>query len=46
MFNLCDNDVLKLEAITKRPVNEIFNWLSVSAEVEKERERIEKYKGN
>lgn len=46
MYQLAGGDVLKLESITKRPVNEIFNWLSVNSEVEKEKERIEKYNGN
>ena len=46
MYNLCGEDVLKLDAITMRPVNEIFNWLSISAEMARERERLDKYKGN
>ena len=46
MYQLCNEDILKLDKITKRPVNEVFNWLCVSAEVNKERERLEKFKGN
>tara|TARA_Y100001938_G_C8101776_1_gene442465 strand:+ start:16117 stop:16257 length:141 start_codon:yes stop_codon:yes gene_type:complete len=46
MYNLCNEDILKLDAVTKRPVNEVFNWLSLSSEVRKEQERLEKYKGN
>jgi len=46
IYNLCGDDILKLDAITRRPVNEVFNFLSISAEVNREKERLEKYKGN
>ena len=46
IHNLAADDILKVDKIVKRPANEVFNFLSLSAEVNKERERMDKYRGN
>tara|TARA_R110001583_G_scaffold133395_1_gene285274 strand:- start:217 stop:498 length:282 start_codon:yes stop_codon:yes gene_type:complete len=46
IYNMAGENILNVDKIVKRPINECLNWLALSSEIEKERERIEKYKGN
>jgi hypothetical protein len=45
IYNMAKDNILNVDKIIKRPVNECLNWLSLNSEVNKEQERLNKYRG-
>jgi len=43
---MANENMLNIDEITKRPINECLNWLSLTAEVNMEKDRMNKYRGN